>query len=141
MNENKYPVTNIGVISLMMIFIVLTMIIFSTLTLTTAINHSTQTSEYADHITDYYKANNKAEEKISLIEDALRNDDYYNVLKEEGIEIKNDTYSFIETINDKQSLCVTVKITYPSYSITQWQTVYTSEWEADNSVTLLPIEK
>lgn len=141
MNENKYPLTNIGVISLMMIFIVLTMIIFSTLTLTTAINHSTQTSKYADHITEYYKANNKAEEKISLIEDALMNDDYYNVLKEEGIEIKNDTYSFIETINDKQSLSVTVKITYPSYSIAQWQTVYTSEWEADNSVTLLPIEK
>lgn len=141
MNKNKYPLTNIGVISLMMIFIVLTMIVFSTLTLTTSINHANQTKQYAEHIQEYYQASNEAEEKVSLIEGALHSKDYYNVLKQEGIEIKNDTYSFSTEINDKQSLVVTIKITYPTYKITQWQTVYTSEWEADNSVTLLPINK
>lgn len=140
--KNEFSIMSIGLITLVTIFIVLTMAIFSALSLTTSLNHSSRSSQYSQHVSEYYAANNKAEEVIAKIEDILNESEattFINALENEGITLTNSSYSFIEEINDSQSLAVTVEITYPSYKITQWQTIYTSEWDPDNSLTLLPI--
>lgn len=63
MNKRKFPVTNIGSVSLLMIFIVLCMVTLAALSLSTASGSYRSAQTLAGHTTAYYRASNKAEKK------------------------------------------------------------------------------
>lgn len=64
MNKRKFPVTNIGSVSLLMIFIVLCMVTLAALSLSTASGSYRSAQTLAGHTTAYYRASNKAEKSL-----------------------------------------------------------------------------
>jgi hypothetical protein len=70
-SKNRFPVTNIGTASLLMIFIVLCMVIFATLSLTDVTRDYSFSSKLADHTSQYYEASNEAEHILADIDELL----------------------------------------------------------------------
>ena len=64
MNKKKFSVTNIGSISLLMIFIILCMVTLAALSLSSAASEANTARKFADHNTKYYQADNQAEETL-----------------------------------------------------------------------------
>lgn len=166
MNKRKFPITNIGSVSLLMIFIVLCMVTFAALSLSTAATDYRSAQTLAGHTTAYYKASNKAEKKLARAENILQAcydsssnaDDYYQQARQQlGITDTNGSliYSFQTSVSKSQELTVQILITYPDssgtavsapagsdtasafYKITCWKTSSTNEWNADNSIRLI----
>lgn len=162
MKKNNSPVTNIGLISLMMIFIVLCMVIFAVLSLSSAIAADRTGQKNADHTTEYYDASNKAEEILADMDDifsdsyqkANNTEDYYRSI----LERLPDTVNAIQTdgqieasyqtdVNDSQALFVRIaalpfqeiqeKENYSFYKILTWQVIQKDSWEGDNTIQLI----
>lgn len=160
MNKRKFPITNIGSVSLLMIFIVLCMVTFAALSLSTAANDYHASKTLADHTTAYYKASDKAEQKLSDIDNILEDcylssdnaDSYYQLVKKQ-LGITDTTtpvvYSYQTSISKSQQLSVQLRITYPDgsdmsnhsntgfYQIVSWKTISSENWNADNSIKLI----
>lgn len=159
-----FPITNIGSVTLMMIFIVVCMVSFAALSLSTAASDYRAAKKSATHVTDYYEASNKAEEKLEELEKIFSEtyetssdqDNYYQTLKEklqamDDITVGEDvsvssgiTISYDCNISKKQALHVELLCGYPQgstdtvlYQITSWQTISTTQWEGDNSIKLI----
>ena len=64
-NKHKPPITNIGSVSLIMIFIVLCMVIFAILSLSESTGDYKFTEKLASHTTDYYTASSQAERALA----------------------------------------------------------------------------
>lgn len=158
-NRKNFPITNIGSVTLMMIFIVLCMITFAALSLSSAASDHRSAEKAVSHIQSYYKASGKAEETLAGIDQVLadcyrKTSDANGYYKEILAHYKNDpditinqknntfTFTYLTKISEKQSLKSCLTIPYPSegnkrYQITSWKTVTTAEWNGDNSLPLL----
>lgn len=162
-----FPITNIGSVTLMMIFIVVCMVSFAALSLSTAGADYRAAKKSAKHVTNYYKASNDAEEKLAGLSqllsesyaDSKDSDSYYKDLEEklqamegfssiaqriDGGILSGISVSYDCSISKKQALHVEILCTYPQdnakedlYQITCWQTISTSQWEGDNSIKLI----
>ena len=71
-NRRKFPITNIGSVTLMMILIVLCMVTFAALSLSTAVSDHQAAKKSATHVHDYYEASNQAEEQLASIDEVLQ---------------------------------------------------------------------
>ena len=106
--------------SLIVIFGVLCLVVFSVLALSGSLAGGRLESASVDATTAYYEADSKAEEKLAE-------------LRETG---KDGTYNYSVDISDSQSINVSVKIKGDSYEIISWQTNYTAQWQSDDSLIL-----
>lgn len=59
------PAAGIGIASLLVIFIVLCLVVFATLSLSTAMNDHRQSQKMADHVTEYYDNYNAEQLELS----------------------------------------------------------------------------
>lgn len=163
MKKKSLPITNIGTVSLMMIFIILCMVIFAALSLSGAFRDSHMGEKRAEHLTDYYTASNEAEELLSTVDDAfayayenaadeaeyyrlidkkLRSDDFEKIWNGETLDI-----AFQTNIGTSQTLQVLIDVLSPQqivsekgtsfYRILSWQTVPTDSWEGDSTLHLI----
>ena len=159
MNKRKFPITNIGSVSLLMIFIILCMVTFTALSLSTAASDYHSAKTLADHTTAYYKASDKAEQKLADVDHILKDcyhssenaDTYYQLVKKQlGITGTASplVYSYQTDISRSQKLTVQLCITYPEdsdtadnnsgfYQIVSWKTESSANWNADNSIKLI----
>lgn len=160
MKKKSLPITSIGTVSLMMIFIVLCMITFAALSLASASHDARLGQKMADHTTEYYTASNEAEEMLAyadgIFSRAYKNTDnareYYLMIGQElsgsmqAVEAENGlNVSFQATINDSSALEVCIDVLYPEksapqktlYRILSWKVVHTTTWESDNSLHLI----
>ena len=71
-NRRKFPITNIGSVTLMMILIVLCMVTFAALSLSTAVSDHQAAEKFTAHVHDYYEASNQAEEQLASIDEVLQ---------------------------------------------------------------------
>ena len=162
MKKKSFPVTNIGTISLMMIFIVLCMVTFAALSLSSAAGDARLGQRMSEHMQEYYAASNQAEEVLSAVdailaeayEAAADTDDYFSRILaglSDTIDIRmegeNMKASYQATVNDTQALSVEISILSPEqiaeenaesfYRILSWQIVHTDAWEGDNTLHLM----
>ena len=151
---------------MLVIFIVLCLVTFATLSLASAKNDHDYSQRIADRRTAYYNACNTAETMLDTIDAELDDiytnrhddDDYFTSVKYAlpALEMDNVTVSMNFTleepvvnlripVDDTQELDVTLTLSSPEatgdgyYRITQWQTVNTAEWSGDNSLHLIDI--
>lgn len=119
MNKRKFPVTNIGSVSLLMIFIVLCMVTLAALSLSTASGSYRSAQTLASHTTAYYRASNKAEKKLAKTEKILQAcyhstsdaDSYYQQVRQQlGITGSDGSliYSFQTAVSKSQELEVRI---------------------------------
>lgn len=129
------PVVNIGSASLLVIFLILSLVIFSVLTLTSANSDYKFSERAASRNTDYYAACALAEKTWDELDAAAA----------EGAFSGRDTVSYTVPIDSTQELSVV--LTYVSdvddihgsghYEVTQWKTVNIQDWNGDNSLNLM----
>lgn len=159
MKQTKQAI-NIGISSIVTVFIFICIIIFASLSLVSANADYSLSKKYADHVSEYYTACNQVEEwkhtitqeLNSALEASVSQDDYisqsYEALtKMDFITVKNDGDVLLlegETaISDSQILQFSMRVVYPKDSdlellqVTKWQAVPAKEWEGDNHITVL----
>ena len=117
-----------GAVSLVMIFCVLCLSIFSVLTLATADRESKLSEMTARNAEEYYRADYSA----TVIAAALQK----GAPLPEGLDVEvtweGDTASFLLPMGDSLGLDVALSVHGGGYEILRWQTVYVGSWEPDD---------
>lgn len=160
------PFFNIGASSLLVIFLILCLVTFAILTLTSAKSDADFAEKLAHHKTNYYAACNTAESTLDEIDAVLADawqlsgTDTAAVFTEietqltaldsrEQLQLSMDftqsepTISYAVAIDDKQNLCVTLTLTAAPakgeayYRISQWQVQSSGEWKGDQTLNLM----
>ena len=158
------PFFNIGASSLLVIFLILCLVTFAILTLTSAKSDADFAEKLAQHKTNYYAACNTAESTLDEIDavlaDAWQLSDTAAVFTEietrltalnsrEQLQLSMDftqsepTVSYAVAIDDKQNLCVTLTLAAAPakgeayYRISQWQVQSSGEWNGDQTLNLM----
>ena len=107
-----------GATSLMVIFAVLCLAVFSVLTLSTVLADSRLEATANKSVAAYYRADAAAEEALS----ELRQNG------EEGI------HEYSVPVSDTQCLDVCVKLTGDEAEVLRWQLVYSDQWKFNDSL-------
>lgn len=158
MKKKTYPVANIGSVSLLMVFIILCLVTFATLSLSSAAGDYKYSKDTAGHNTEYYNACNEAERKLKEIDGILgnayrnRSGDYYadaavllNTVEGITLDLTSDEpiLTFEEKINEDKALKIVLTLNKSDnlsggfYRITSWQEVSTAGWEGNDRLKLI----
>lgn len=155
MEKKKYPAVNIGSASMLVVFIILCLVIFSVLSVASANHDYTYSQKIADRTTSYYKASGKAETILSQIDRELKSAyeqygaDYLSHISDAFADIEEvenftlPSLSFSVPINDTQALSVSLVIQVPKntgdtfYTITSWTEISTEQWDGDTTLNLM----
>ncbi len=145
-NERKTAGVNIGGASIIMVFSVLCLTIFSVLTLVSANAESSLANKSVKVVTDFYKADELATEKLASVyqivdeQSSLQNAkvNIEKISKDILVDEKNNILyiSYFETIDDSQQLAVALRVDGKKVYIVNWKVENTGEWEPDNSLEL-----
>jgi Tfp pilus assembly protein PilN len=144
-------VTSIGTVSLLMIWIVLCMVIFAMLSLTTATRDYGFTQTLAQHTTDYYESVSQAQEQVAQLDELMAQapaENYYEAIEAAlpssvtaSYEGEHLVLSFQTTAGQSQSLDVSLRVygptSTPRYDIIVWRAKQTAQWQTDNTLVLL----
>ena len=120
-----------GAVSLVMIFCVLCLALFTTLTVTTA-NRERQLSELtATRTKEYYAADTIA----SDIAEKIMSGQSPESVTVTGSDTDGTVYaSYSVAINDDQTLEVVLAEKDGIWRVDEWRSVYTGEWEPDSDI-------
>lgn len=162
-DKKPEPFVNIGSSLLMVIFLILCLVTFATLSLTSARSDYSFSERAAERRTQYYQACNTAEDVLAQIDEILVNTvtsnhspNWMNELDftqidgkeflEAGLDIDLDiesaSLSYQIPVNEKQALEVRLALTDNSseyYQIEKWQLVNTGSYESNSTLQLMPM--
>lgn len=161
-NDNSQSsFVNIGSSSLLIIFLILSLVTFAILSLSGARSDYSFSQKLAEHKTAYYEASNQAEQILGQIDDTLAScsescvtiASYPDSVKKalagqqyDSIRLETDgqLLTFSIPMEGEQALLVQLEITdYTKaetfYVIKTWQVISTKSWESDQSIQLLPM--
>lgn len=114
-----------GAVTLVMIFCVLCMAVFASLTLMTARREASLTELTARRAQEYYEADRLATEKVAALARGERPED---------VKVSGETASFTVPAGGSQQLQVQVCLGESGCSIEKWAAVYVGDWETDDSI-------
>lgn len=160
MNKRDRSVISTGISSILTVFVVLCLITFAVLALSSAradLQYSEQTALRTSH---YYEAEGRANRRLKEIDAGLleqynsskTENDYLNGLEvrfvqTEGINLNRTEdgvrISFSEKIDDTAELNVELSVWYPDeendrlYRIEKWQSVSSEEWNPDMTLPVM----
>lgn len=165
MKDKKTAISffHMGAPSLLIIFLILCLVTFALLSLSSAKNNLTLSQQSANRIAQYYEASSCAEEVLSSIDKILSEsfdasdqqlDLYFEKAEHafrsfQSVPITTDfskteeQLSFAVPINDSQQLTIVLTILSPTpaadgfYTIDQWTVENTDIWEGDDQYQLL----
>ena len=158
MKRRSYPVTNIGSVSLLMIFIVLCLVAFSALSLSGAVTDRQYSKKIARHNTEYYEASAQATGILKEVDQILHDtysqnpQHYYTALETElasmeiltaDLSLESPSISYEVSISDTQALKVVLALNEPGqmqegyYRITSWQEIPSTAWEGEDTLNLM----
>lgn len=127
---------NIGTSSLLLIFIVLSLVSFAVLSLSSALTDKRMTESNLDRTTNYYNACNEAERNLKDMDAA-----YIQEYKEKGsVSVTNNELTI--PVNDTQTLDIKVAVHEPdadgsTIDVIKWKIENISVPQIDDSITLL----
>ncbi len=135
---------NLGTSSLLLIFVVLSLVSFAVLSLSSALSDKKLTDKTVEKNVSYYEACNEAYEKLADLDKKLI--DIYKTSTDEASYLKACEELDLEMIipvTEYQGLEVKVTPNYPTsdndvfYSITAWKLIHTSEPKLDFSINVM----
>lgn len=135
-NPNKKKVSlglNIGSSSILLIFVLLCLISFATLSIISAKADSKLSRKVLERTSAYYNACNEAERTLADVDGTLAEVYANSSDSEEYFNTVGHYKSYMFSISDTQTLQVTIEILYPEtaedffYSVTSWQVLTTEE--------------
>lgn len=141
MQKQRHFQLNIGSSSILLIFVVLSLIAFAVLSLVSANADARLSEKVLMRTTSYYDACNRAEQSLCNIEKTLI-DIYHSADTEDEYFLMagGKTLSYTYPITDIQSLAIELEILYPSsdqgpfYIVKKWQATTTNTLNYDESL-------
>ena len=147
MSKKREFRVNVGTSSILLIFVVLCLVAFATLSIVSAGADYKLSRKVADRTSAYYEAANQAEKYIASIDKTLQSV-YATAENEEAyFTAVGRSKSYLVPISDLQSLSIKLDILYPTtddapfYQLTSWQVITTGELEYENSYNFITIEE
>lgn len=147
--KKKFSVTlSVGGSLILVVFIILAITTFAVLALSSAVSDRDLSRKTLEYTKLYYEAENKAEEKLGKIHEAIclgaRSPDMESYLngRLNGCEITREDGSLLITfqteITKDNEIFVKLKVLDGSseYKIINWQAVNNAPWESDDSLNL-----
>lgn len=122
--QKRFSPPVVGGSSLLIIFAVLCLTMFTLLALSTAKANIRLSDASVQAVSDYYEADLQAEQILS----ELRKDPSQSILY--NVQVYDDIYSYSVPISETQMLMVEVKIEKDSWQVLRWQSVSTSNIES-----------
>ena len=146
MSKKREFRVNVGTSSILLIFVVLCLVAFATLSIVSANADYKLSRRVADRTAAYYEAANQAEKYIASIDKTLQS--VYSTAESEEAYFATvgHSKSYLVPISDLQSLSIKLDILYPTadnepfYHITCWQVITTGELEYETSYNFITIE-
>lgn len=142
--QNNLSFTSgIGSSSILVIFVILCMVSFATLSIVSANADHKLSTKVLDRTTDYYMACNQAEQSLAQLDQTLLSLYESCDTEAEYYEAAGHTKSFLIPISDLQSLEVSVTIHYPTsdtdtfYTIDTYRVIITGDLEYEGNLELL----
>lgn len=129
------PPLNPGISLLLVVFLVLCLLTFAAITVTTALNEKKRSDKLATNNTAYYEACNLAEREIQ--------NQVNNIIKNGGFTIASPM-EFTYDIDEVQVLHVALEpLSAPAedryFTITRWQVVNNEDWKAKDTLNLITL--
>ncbi len=130
----------IGTSLLLVVFVLLALITFATLSYVSADTDNKLSQSVADTTKEYYAAESKAHTTLMEIHSSLQNltysdEDFSDELKstfpDYTVEMRDTQIylSFLTVVDEKESILSEILVMpQGDYSITKWQLLYTQEW-------------
>ena len=130
MKRNEHGI-GIGNALILLIFMVVTLTVFSVLTLLTANDEESRTQTLTQSSFAYYEADFRATKKLgeisAVVENAFSEDDLIDALPAIGVNAKVSAkgvvLSFSEKIDEKRELFVELIVTDGNVTVTSWKTI------------------
>ena len=121
----SFSFPGVGLSSLLVIFAVLCLAVFSLLAISTAKADERLSVQSRDSILAYYRAELEADTLIAQ----LRNGEIpQEIISNDGV------FAFRCPISDTQALEVAVRLNGESYQILRWQSVSVTDWQTDDKL-------
>lgn len=147
MNKKREFTMNIGLPSILLIFVILCLISFGVLSLVSANTDRKLSQKVLDRSTAYYEACNQAEEMLFAVDTRLHEAYSQSHNCEEYISLIADIpYNYTYVISDIQYLDISLSFAYPEsendpfYQILSWKVVTKDDLDYDTGLHLLEIE-
>lgn len=134
---------NVGVSSLLFIFVILCLVSFATLSLSSAMSDYRLSERVLTNSEAYYEACNEAEEQLATFDDTLASLYATGISRAGYYDEVGKTKSFAIPVTDVQTLEVSINILYPEasgepfYEVSTWELVTTGDLEYDDSLNVL----
>ena len=125
--EQRSAAPVVGGSSLLVIFAVLCLTVFSLLGLSTVQADGRLSDTSAQAVSDYYAADQQAEEILARLRMGELPD---------GVTERDGVYSYACRISDTEELQVEVKVHNGNGTVLRWQAVTTAEWTADETLSV-----
>lgn len=123
--RSSFSFPGVGISSLLVIFAVLCLVVFSLLAISTAKADDRLSVQSRDSVLAYYQAEMEADTLVAR----LRNGEIpQDIILDDGV------YAFRCPISDTQVLEVEVRLSGESYQILRWQTVSVTDWQTDDKL-------
>lgn len=149
MKQKKQTFINIGLSSILVIFVLLCLVTFATLSLVTANTDYRLSEKSRERSHAYYEACNEAERLLAHTDDTLleiyghsaSEEDYLSRFKD-TFDVPENQISYSIKMTDTQELLISIVPVYPKnsgdtfYEIESWKIRNTAEWKPDNSLNL-----
>lgn len=141
-NERRSSGINVGGASIIMVFSILCLTIFSVLTLITANSENTLAQKSADEVSAYYAADSKSVDKLAQIKSVVANQSSLEGISSAASALKTATVingntlyiSYSEKINKGQDLSVKLSTDGSKIKVIDWKVVNTSNWEPSSNI-------
>ena len=153
-DHKEIKVTNIGSSMLLIIFLILCLLMFATLSLSAARSNALASRQNADRQTLHYGASNASQEILALLPELLKQPENDRVASTSAGDIQittavsgngHTTLSWQIPFTDSQALAVTLDMADPdncdSFTVTRWQTVSTTEWTGTQTIQVMTPEE
>ena len=125
MRKDNLSLPAVGLSSLLVIFAVLCLTVFTLLSVSTVSAHQRLAQSSRQAITDYYQADSQAEEILAK----LRSGEV-----PQGVTREGNQYTYSCPISDTQTLVVRVEVAGENYQILRWQAISTENWETEDKL-------
>ena len=134
MNKQQKAGLGVGGSSLLMVFIIVCLTTFATLSLVSASADDKLSIKTAEAVSAYYDADGRAVERVQTIDVLLSSGQAEQIRARDLAEEMDGGYTFTETMNDRQTLQVALTVQNGRCVITSWRVVNTGQWSGDEQL-------
>lgn len=142
-NSKRIQTTNIGIVSLIMVIIIVSITIMTLLSLSEAVRDREYSDKLAKHSTEYFEASNIAQEQLAAISKAVDGSGISEQAEIDGVDefsINGSRVTYSVRIGIREKLEVEVDISGGKTNVISYKEVQAKNWDGDTNLHVIPLD-